>query len=188
VNQLIELHDTRITAVRQDGGDVQLNLDAYVHMSEGRTGIDPGTGWMMPVRMTIRSATVVRDFEGDRLWITEGTLTIEGSPSPMHVTPMDPVRRKIGRVDLEGEHGEAVFRPQGRIPTDVAIELQQAVAAHRPKIEQAWTRHMAGQRWVKVAVDPLGGGLMVLAYPGTAYERVKGYEVNWCRIIGGRRP
>lgn len=76
MNQLIELHDSRITAIRQAGGDVQLDLDAYVHMSEGRPGIDPGTGWTMPVTMTVRSGTLVRDFEGGSLWITEGTIRV----------------------------------------------------------------------------------------------------------------
>lgn len=73
---VIELHDSRLTAIRQDGDDLQLDLDAYVHMSEGRPGIDPGTGWTVLVRLTVRSATMTRDFEGDRLWITEGTITI----------------------------------------------------------------------------------------------------------------
>lgn len=111
-----------------------------------------------------------------------------GSEPPMHVIPMMAGSRKLGRVDLEDEHGRPCFEPRGRIPTDVAIELHQAVAAHRPRIEQAWTKHMAGQRWIKVTVDPLGGGLLVLAYPGTVYERSHGYEVDWCRVIGGCRP
>jgi len=111
-----------------------------------------------------------------------------GSPPPMHVTPMEPGRRHLGRIDLEDRDGQAVFRPVGRIQTDVLIELHEAVEPHRAQIEQAWTRHMAGQRWIEVAIDALGGRLMVAVYGGTPNERVHGFEVNWCRIIGGRRP
>ena len=113
---------------------------------------------------------------------------VVNSEPPMHVIPMLAGRTHIGRFDLEDEHGQPVFRPRGRIPTDVLINLHEAGQIHRPRIEQAWTRHMAGQRWILVGVDRLGGGLMVLIYPGTKNERVKGYEVNWCKIIGGRRP
>jgi hypothetical protein len=76
MNQIIELHDSTVVAVRESQGEVQLDLEAYIHVSEGRPGIDPGTGWTMPVRMTIASATVVRAFEGDSLWIIDGAITV----------------------------------------------------------------------------------------------------------------
>lgn len=75
-NQCIELHDSKVRALREARGEVQLELDAYVHMSEGRPGIDAGTGWTVPIRMTLSSATLVRDFEGDGLWITDGTIRV----------------------------------------------------------------------------------------------------------------
>lgn len=113
---------------------------------------------------------------------------VVGSEPGMHVVPMLAGRTHIGRVDLEDEHGQACFLPRGRIPTDVLIELNQAIESHRPRIEQAWTRHMATSGWIEVALDAVGASLMVMAYPGTSNERIHGFEVRWCRIIGGRRP
>ena len=76
MNRSIELHDSRLVALREKQGEAQIDFEAYVHVSEGRPGIDPGTGWTMPVRMTIPSATVVRAFEGESLWITDGAITV----------------------------------------------------------------------------------------------------------------
>lgn len=113
---------------------------------------------------------------------------VVGSPPRMHVQPMTAGSTHLGRIDLEDEDGGRVFRPVGRIPTDVLIELSASVEIHRAEIEQAWTRHMAGQQWIDVAVDALAGKLMVQVYGGATFERVHGFEVNWSRIMGSRRP
>jgi len=113
---------------------------------------------------------------------------VVGAEPPMHIQPMNAGKRHLGRVDLEDVHGQPVFRPRGRIPTDVLIELHQAVEPRRREIEQAWTRHMAGQRWIEVAVEALAGKLLVAVYPGTRRTRLHGFEVDWRRIIGSRRP
>ena len=104
VNQLIELHDSRITAIYQDGGDVHLDLEAYVHRSDGRPGIDPGTGWVVPVRMTIRSAAVVRGFEGEALWITEGTIRV-GAKVLDNECPVSMDAADAVEVRLAGQEG-----------------------------------------------------------------------------------
>jgi hypothetical protein len=75
-NAAIELHDSRVTAIHTEGSAVVLDLDAYVHVSDGRPGVDAGTGWSWPVRMSVRDGAVQRDFEGDALWIADGTVRI----------------------------------------------------------------------------------------------------------------
>lgn len=52
-NRLIELHDSDVLDVTLDGDDVVIAMSAYVHESEGRPGIDAGTGWTQPVRVTV---------------------------------------------------------------------------------------------------------------------------------------
>ncbi len=53
-NLAIELHDSRVTGIRTEGSDVVLDLDAYVHLSDGEPGVDAGTGWTRPIRITVR--------------------------------------------------------------------------------------------------------------------------------------
>lgn len=50
-NSAIELHDSAVTARRRRGGRVVLHLDAYVHVSDGEPGVDPGSG--RPVAFTV---------------------------------------------------------------------------------------------------------------------------------------
>jgi hypothetical protein len=75
-NRLIELRDSRVLSVTLDGDGVVIAMSANVHESEGRPGIDAGTGWTQPVRVTVFEGRVVRRHEGDRLWILDGMLTV----------------------------------------------------------------------------------------------------------------
>ena len=86
-NRLIELHDSEVLDVAHDGDDVMIPMSAYVHASVGRPGIDAGTGWTQPVRVTIFEGCVVRRHEGDRLWILEGVITVS----------METLGRRAGR-------------------------------------------------------------------------------------------
>lgn len=75
-NSIIELHDSRMTRIRSEGSAVVLELNAYIHVSDGIPGVDAGTGWRQPIRMTIEGAVVRKDFEGEGLWITDGTIRV----------------------------------------------------------------------------------------------------------------
>jgi hypothetical protein len=76
-NIAIEIHDSGLTGIRAEGSDVVLDLDAYIHVSDGKPGVDSGTGWMRPVRITVRDAVVQRDFDGEVMWITDGVVRID---------------------------------------------------------------------------------------------------------------
>ena len=44
-NSAIELHDSVITGIRtDDDAHVVIDIEAYVHVSNGEPGVDPGTG------------------------------------------------------------------------------------------------------------------------------------------------
>lgn len=77
-NRLIEPHDTTVHSVATTEGNVIIEMSAYVHASEGRPGVDEGTGWTQPFRFTVFEGRVVRQYDGDRLWILDGTLTVGG--------------------------------------------------------------------------------------------------------------
>jgi hypothetical protein len=45
--QEIEIHDSELKTVTVSDGNIVLELSpAYIHMSDGRPGIDAGTGWI----------------------------------------------------------------------------------------------------------------------------------------------
>lgn len=52
-NAEIELHDSRVTRVHVGDAVIVLEMNAYVHMSEGAPGVDVGTGWMRPFHITV---------------------------------------------------------------------------------------------------------------------------------------
>lgn len=59
MNRIIEIHDSTLGGMDADGPDLILQLTpAYVHSSEGRPGVDPGSGWLQNVAIVIRAATV----------------------------------------------------------------------------------------------------------------------------------
>ncbi|WP_169975752.1 hypothetical protein [Tautonia rosea] len=59
MNRLIELHDSTLGGLEWVGSEIVVRLrPAYVHQSEERPGMDPGTGWVQAVDLIIRSATL----------------------------------------------------------------------------------------------------------------------------------
>lgn len=59
MNRLLEIHDTKLAAIESGGPDVVLHLaPAYVHRSDGRPGVDPGTGWLQDFDLLIYAAVV----------------------------------------------------------------------------------------------------------------------------------
>ncbi len=58
MNSLIELHDSRVADIgRTDGTVIVHFLPAYLHKSEGRPGVDPGSGWVQEARLIFADAT-----------------------------------------------------------------------------------------------------------------------------------
>jgi hypothetical protein len=45
-NRAFELHDSDVTAVSWVGSELHLEMEAYVHASNGVPGVDGGSGWI----------------------------------------------------------------------------------------------------------------------------------------------
>jgi len=75
----IELHDSKVLWWRKEGRDLRVRLDAYVHLSTGEPGLDPGTGWSKEVDVLIREASVAAVPAETFLWISEGSIEVEGT-------------------------------------------------------------------------------------------------------------
>ena len=75
----IELHDSAVEKFSQENDCITLTFSAaYIHKSEGKPGIDPGTGWWQPLRMRFEAASysgTLPDFPEE---INTGILTING--------------------------------------------------------------------------------------------------------------
>ncbi|MGB8356920.1 MAG: hypothetical protein WCD79_23690 [Chthoniobacteraceae bacterium] len=60
MNEVIELHDSDLAAVEFANETAILSLrPAYIHRSEGRPGIDAGSGWIQDATLTIFAAESV---------------------------------------------------------------------------------------------------------------------------------
>src|SRR3954447_25869367 len=59
LNNAVEIHDSTLAGVNNRGRDVVVRLvPAYVHCSEGRPGIDPGSGWLQDIDLVFRDAVI----------------------------------------------------------------------------------------------------------------------------------
>jgi hypothetical protein len=117
----LELHDSTVIALRAEGDDVVLELDAYIHVSDGEPGVDAGTGWSQPVRFTVRAGVVRRDFDGDSLSITDGAVRI-GARVLDNMLPL--ALDEIGAVAVE------LVGSEGRLTvTGAALRIEPTGAA-----------------------------------------------------------
>ena len=58
VNSIIELHDSTVAEFATlDGAVIVHFLPAYLHKSEGRPGVDSGTGWVQEARLIFADAS-----------------------------------------------------------------------------------------------------------------------------------
>jgi hypothetical protein len=59
MNRAIELHDSRVSSIGSDGDRITLLFEpAYIHESEGRPGIDGGTGWSQRCQLRFAAASM----------------------------------------------------------------------------------------------------------------------------------
>src|SRR6476659_5990635 len=60
MNKAIELHDTSIVEIRISAEGISIRFaPAYLHQSEGRPGVDAGTGWTQDAMLFVSNATVI---------------------------------------------------------------------------------------------------------------------------------
>jgi hypothetical protein len=76
----MEIHDSRLIAVQQEGGAVILHFNAaYVHASEGRPGVDKGTGWSQELKIFIESGVIEGAIPELPCDLTDGQLKFGGN-------------------------------------------------------------------------------------------------------------
>jgi len=75
----------------------------------------------------------------------------------------------------------------GKIPETVLRDVEVIIAEERPRVEDAWVRHMLRRNWLSVAFVP-GGSLSVVCYEGTSMERQAIHGIPWGGLVGDRLP
>ena len=93
MNTSIELHDSTVAEITNQETRVIVHfLPAYLHKSEGRPGLDPGTGWVQEARLIFAGASVSGDFPDFPCDVMEGELVVAAErhdneiPVPLVVT------------------------------------------------------------------------------------------------------
>jgi hypothetical protein len=90
MNSVIELHDSEVAGITQSGGSIVVHFrPAYVHRSEGRPGIDPGSGWLQDLDLVVSEAVLISVFTELPRTILDGSLTVDGVIDSIIPLPLD---------------------------------------------------------------------------------------------------
>jgi hypothetical protein len=77
VNISIELYDSIVAGIMKRADEVVVHfLPAYLHKSEGRPGIDPGTGWVQEARLIFMDALIGGTFPDLPCSVMDGELVV----------------------------------------------------------------------------------------------------------------
>jgi hypothetical protein len=81
-NRAIEIHDSKLQSIAISVGDVVLDFSsAYVHQSDGRPGIDTGTGWTQHAVLRVRGDVVSGSLTRLPCHLSSGHLVLNGEHS-----------------------------------------------------------------------------------------------------------
>jgi len=118
-NRVIEIHDSALDQIALEGDVAVLHFaEVYIHSSEGRPGIDAGTGWAQEAVIRIGNAHIEGEFSqesreaygGYAHYLSDGSLRIDGSVSDnMIPIPLD----VQGSIELKLECWGDIVRVQG---------------------------------------------------------------------------
>jgi hypothetical protein len=78
-NRIIEIHDSGLKSISASNGEIVLELSpAYIHMSDGRPGIDAGTGWIQDAVIRIRGEEICGLISELPCDLSDGYLKVNG--------------------------------------------------------------------------------------------------------------
>ena len=81
-NRNIEIHDSELKSVKVSDGHIILELSpAYIHMSDGRPGIDAGTGWIQNAVIRVRGDAIAGSMSQLPCNLWDGYLKVNGECS-----------------------------------------------------------------------------------------------------------
>ena len=130
MNDAIEFHDSTLSGIAFDGRDLVVRLaPAYVHRSEGRPGVDPGSGWLQDVDLIIAEAVVESSPSDVPVELCDGSLSVGEAlwdnllPLPLAAsgaTSLDVSTGRSERLAVRGAGAALVARGEPRFLEDVS--------------------------------------------------------------------
>ena len=112
MNSAIEIHDSTLQRIEVSGDEVVATLDAYIHRSPGRPGVDRGTGWSQLVQVRFAKGQVSGSVGEVPMKLLDGRLVLSGTTHENTISiPLDhagPSRLELEswnerRVTIEGQ-------------------------------------------------------------------------------------
>ncbi len=102
----IEFHDSELTDLAVRGQGLVARLDAYVHHSSGRPGVDEGTGWQHKAELRFVGSTLPPSFPALPVTILDGSIDSADGPFdgivPVPATIAGPLTLRL--VLADGSH------------------------------------------------------------------------------------
>ena len=85
-NQAIEIHDSKLESLVVREGHVVLDFSsAYIHQTDGRPGVDAGTGWTQHIVIRVRGDLVTGSLTELPSDLSSGHLTLNGVQFDNHI-------------------------------------------------------------------------------------------------------
>ena len=120
-NVRIEIHDSTLERIDRDDDAIIAVFSAYVNRSEGRPGVDPGSGWSQTLRFRIVQGHVTGDADMLPMYLLAGYVEISGErfentfPIPLNRT--GPIKLELhgwndASIAIEGQSIEAALTGQ----------------------------------------------------------------------------
>lgn len=106
MNTSIELHDAAVAGfVERDGEMIVHFLPAYLHKSEGRPGIDSGTGWIQEARLIFSDGSASGSFPAFPCDVMDGALVVDKDRYNNEITvPLDVTAPAALRLVFDSIH------------------------------------------------------------------------------------
>jgi hypothetical protein len=120
----VELHDSELVAIRQDGSDLVLTLSpAWIHCSSGEPGRDPGTSWTRDASIRIEKGRTFGKLPGLPADIPDGSVV--GPDWAFHnVIPSPEVFQGPVRMELFFNDGSKLVIAGDRILIELVGEAE----------------------------------------------------------------
>ncbi len=116
MNSKIEIHDSRLAGIAWESGNLVIRFaPAYVHRSEGRPGVDAGSGWLLELDLIMIAAVTESLPSNVPVDLADGQF-IEGVTCWDNEIPLP--LNCVGEVSLRAMTGESewlIVRGQGAL-------------------------------------------------------------------------
>lgn len=100
LNAAVEIHDSTLERIDSRGDELVAVIDAYVHRSAGRPGVDPGTGWSQPIQLRFLGGKATGSTGPIPMELLDGRLILSGQ-TLSNIIPLPLNHAGPSRLELE---------------------------------------------------------------------------------------